>query len=388
MSARTLPKALVAISLVSGSVVGVATATADTLPGTTGNTVNNLPGTTGNTTAPAPQPTEVPYTPVADTAPVPQAVSNYVPQVSQAAQPLQYAEPQVVYVQGEPIVVTETEYVDRQVVEEAGGLYILTDEGRQWITADKVFAAAAENYNDRDQGDKDRLNLAATAAALGATGGLLIGTGTGLLVGATAAGGAALALASLPVTVTAPVPVLGEVAATGAASAAIFAALAGGGAGAVAGGGLGTGLGADAAMNVSGTKPDVQEFIADIVFTLENGAREDAGYRGLVGDKPSGLPGYRDADAGSDTRITEGTMLGDGGARGQADADADVDAPAPAVDPAPALPQPFQAVNDAIDASQDFSAGVIDGAQDAMAAVVTGQDAMPALPNFGGFAGV
>ncbi|MFZ2274377.1 MAG: hypothetical protein WAW21_12045, partial [Corynebacterium variabile] len=191
MSARTLPKALVAISLVSGSVVGVATATADTLPGTTGNTVNNLPGTTGNTTAPAPQPTEVPYTPVADTAPVPQAVSNYVPQVSQAAQPLQYAEPQVVYVQGEPIVVTETEYVDRQVVEEAGGLYILTDEGRQWITADKVFAAAAENYNDRDQGDKDRLNLAATAAALGATGGLLIGTGTGLLVGATAAGGAA-----------------------------------------------------------------------------------------------------------------------------------------------------------------------------------------------------
>lgn len=400
MSARTLPKALVAISLVSGAVIGTATATADNLPGTTGNTASNLPGTTGNTTAPAPAPaaqapTQVTYTPVADTAPVPQPVQNYVPQVSQAAQPLQ-REPEVIYVNSEPIVVTETEYVDRQIVEEAGGLYILTEEGQKWVTADRVFAAAAENYQDRDQADKDRLNLAATAVALGATGGLFIGAGTGLIVGGLGAGGAAATIATVPVTITAPVPVLGQVTATGATAAAILAALAGGGAGSVAGGSVGTAVGADAAMNVSGTKPDVQEFLADIVFTLENGAREDAGYRGLVGDKPSGLPGYREPDAGSATRITEGTLLGDGGARGQADdanatnaTNATPDAPAaPVADPAPVLPQPFQAVNDAIDANQAFSAGVIDGAQQAMSNVVTGQASLPNLAELPSLAGI
>lgn len=403
MSARTLPKALVAISLVSGAVIGTATATADNLPGTTGNTASNLPGTTGNTTAPAPAPaaqapTQVTYTPVEQTAAVPQPVSQVVPQVSQAAQPLQ-REPEVVYVQGEPIVITETEYVDREIVQESGGLYLLTDKGRQWVTADKVFDAAAENYQQRDQADKDRLNITAAAAALGGTGGALIGAGTGLIVGGAAAGGAAFATAALPVTITASVPVLGQVTATGAAAAAIAAGLAGAGAGAVAGAGAGAGLGAAGAIAATGGTQDAQEYVADTVFTLENGAREDAGYNGLVGDKPSGLPGYHEPDAGSATRITEGTLLGDGGARGQADdanpanpatdATAPTDAPAaPVADPAPVLPQPFQAVNDAIDANQAFSAGVIDGAQQAMSNVVTGQASLPNLAELPSLAGI
>lgn len=359
-------KGATASILATAVVLSTGVATADEgLPGTTGNTVSDdaLPGTTGNTTAPAApaqpaqEPTEVAYTPMPQTQPIPAPVQNYAPQMATAAQPLQRAEPEIRYVQGKPIVITETEYIDRQVVEESGGLWILTDEGRKWVTAKRVIEAAGENYNQRDQGEKNKLNIAATAAALGATGGFLLGAGIGTLAGSAGLGATALATASIPVVITAPVPIVGQVTATGATAAAIAAALFGGGAGLVLGGGAGSAIGADAAMNASGQKPAVQDFIADIIFTLENGAREDAGFRGLVGDKPSGLRGYRDVDAGSDTRDTDGTLLGEGTESGRHASGADpvsefVDSlPRHAL---PEIPQPQEVVETAVQTTETF----------------------------------
>lgn len=317
---------------------------------------------------PAPAPREVQYTPVADTAPVPAPVQNYAPQISQAAQPLQ-REPEVIYIENEPIVITETEYVDRAVVEESGGLFILTDEGRQWVTADKIIAAATENYQGRDQADKDKLNLAAAAAALGATGGFLLGAGIGTVAGGAGLGTAAFATASIPVVITAPVPIVGPVTTTGATAAAILAGLAGAGGGFVLGGAGGSAVGADAAMNASGQKPAIQEFLADIVFTLENGAREDAGYRGLVGDKPSGLPGYREVDEGGETRITDGTILGEGTERGrhasgQESPFESLGIPRHALPEIPDFGTPQEMVTDAVDQAQQNVTNATERAQE------------------------
>ena len=322
----------------------------------------------GTTDAARPAPREVQYTPMADTAPVPAPVQNYAPQISQAAQPLQ-REPEVIYIENEPIVITETEYIDRAVVEESGGLFILTDEGRQWVTADKIIAAATENYQGRDQADKDKLNLAAAAATLGATGGFLLGAGLGTIAGGAGLASAAFATTSIPVVITAPVPIVGQVTATGATAAAIAAGIAGAGGGFVLGGALGSAVGADAAMNASGQKPAVQEFLADIVFTLENGAREDAGYRGLVGDKPSGLPGYREVDEGGETRITDGTILGEGTDRGrhasgQESSFESLGIPRHALPEVPDLGTPQEMVTDAVEQAQQNVSNATEQAQE------------------------
>ena len=51
-------------------------------------------------------------------------MQSALPGVEQAAQPLVPQE-RVVYIESKPVVITEVQYVDRQVVEESGGLLIL-----------------------------------------------------------------------------------------------------------------------------------------------------------------------------------------------------------------------------------------------------------------------
>lgn len=379
-SKKRLAVATVAsVAVVAPLVAPIATAA----PGQAGVT-NATAGQAGVTNATAPQQVSIPSQP--QTASVPQAVTQAAPQVTQAAQPL-VSEPQVVYVQGEPVYITQTEYIDRVTVEESGGLWILTDKGRQWVTADRVIKAAGENYQARDQKDKDKLNLTVAAAALGATGGFLIGAGIGTIAGGAGAAAATYGVGTLPILITATTP-LGPITATGTTAAAITAGVAGAGAGFVGGGALGAALGAGAAIEASGGTKDAQEYFADIIFTLENGAREDAGFRGLVGDKPSGLPGYREADEGSDTRITEGTLLGGAGdaATAQDAAPAPAPDPAPAPAPLPELPSPYQQVNNFVEGAQTAANDLgtaannaVDNAQQGFADFVTGAN-LPGLP--------
>jgi hypothetical protein len=352
------------------------------------------PGTQTPAETPAPEPApvtqapqQVDYTPTPQTAPVPEPVSQAVPGVSQAAQPLQPAEPQVVYVQGEPIVIHQTDYVD--VEHPVGdGLYLGTEAGRRHITPDNVVRWVGQNYQDRDQATKDQLNLTAAAGTAGAVGGGLIGAGLGVIGGAAGGAAAGFAAGAIPVAITGATPI-GPITATGQMAAAIAGGVAGAGAGAVVGTGVGAAAGGAAGVAaVPGGTEAAQDLAADTVFTGENEAREAEGYRGLVGDRPSGLPGYNavDENANLDGSILDGASQQAPVADQQPAGDT-VTAPAaeqapetPVAPEVPEMPQPLQAVSDAVDASQDFSAGVIDNAQAQVAAAVTGQSDVPTFP--------
>lgn len=341
-------------------------------PGTTDAAQVSGDAQPGTTDAASPAPQQVAYTPAPQTEPVPAAVSQVVPGVTQAAQPLQYAEPQVVYVQGEPIVITETEYVnvDRPV---GDGLYLGTEAGRRHVTPENITRWVGENYQDRDQATKDTLNLTAATGTVGAVGGGLIGAGLGVIGGAAGGATAGFAAGAIPVAVTGATP-LGPITLTGQAAAALGGGIAGAGAGAVVGAGAGAAAGAAAGIAVvPGGTEAVQDLAADTVYTGENYGRETDGYRGLVGDRPSGLPGYNavDENANLDGSILEGAPQQAPAEQSPAPEPA---APAVAESPqVPEMPQPLQAVSDAVDASQQFSADAIDSTQAAVAQAVTDQ---------------
>lgn len=313
--------------------------------------------------------------------PAPAAVEYAVPGISQVAQPVQTAAPQVQsvpeiqYVQGEPQIV----YVDRevivdrevQVVEENGTLLFLDPAYQNQINPAEVADSAVGNYAAYDQRTKDTLNLTAGAAALGATGGAVAGGTVGAvgtaLTGAAAggiAGAAAAPLATAPLCAVGGIliPAVGglgcvvSAAATGAAGGAIVGAAAGAGAGLVAGSAIGAGAGAaGAASLVPGGTEAVQNLAADTAWDTENDLRTSNGFRGLVGDKPSGLEGDISTEESTETRIVEGTTLDAAGQNGRHAsgeeapvADQQNDPRHAAVDPAPELPTPYQDVYDTV----------------------------------------
>lgn len=415
MSPTKLSRSAVALGAAATIAVagaGIATA-APAQPGTTDAvpTATPQPGTTDA----APTPEASPVTnPVQND--VPAAATYAVPQISQVAQPV-YADagpavesvPEIQYVQGEPQIVYVDRVVDRevQVVEENGTLLLLDPEYQSQINPLDVADHAVGNYAAYDQPTRDTLNLTAAAATAGGLaggvgGGLVGAAGTGI-TGAVAggiAGAAASGTAVAPLCVIGGVlfPVVGGLscvttaAITGAAGGAAVGGAAGAGAGLVAGAGAGAAAGAaGAASLVPGGTHAVQDLVADTAHDTEDELRTSNGFRGLVGDKPSGLPGRLPAEESTDTRVVDGTTLANtNDASTAADAQTGEEAaPAPETpavieDAAPAvpqMPQPLQAVSDAVDASQAWSAGVIDGTQETVAQAVTGQ---ADLPNFAG----
>lgn len=363
MTNRRIPRSVIALGLVAA--IG---------PMTVGNALAAPTGAAaspGGATGAASTPVYISPGPAAQAAPAP--VTNYAPQIQQAAQPLQYA-PQTVYVQGEPTVitqtVTQTEYVDRNTVQESGGLLLMNPEVQRQIGPMQVVDAGVLNYNERSQYEKDQLALAAASGA----GGAILGAVGGGVLGA--AGGAA-AGAATGFGVSVPVTILFTGAAIPAGMA--IGATLGLGAGAVAGATAGAAGGADAAFQLSGTKDNVQSYAADIIWEMENDARINNGYLGLVGDKPSGLDGYRNPEDTTDTRITDGTVAGEGihgGTLGNQDVAGDA-APAPAEQPAPAqvtqqwdMPSPYQEVMDLTENTQqavnDFGTNVGNAANQAV----------------------
>lgn len=405
MLRKTATTAVLAGLALTGIAIPQAVA-APAQPGTT------TPAAQPGTTTPAAQPVAEPVQ-----NDVPAAATYAVPQISQVAQPV-YAEagpavesvPEIQYVQGEPQIVYRDRIVDRevQVVEENGTLLLLDPEYQSQINPLDVADHAVGNYAAYDQSTRDTLNLTAAAATAGGLaggvgGGLVGAAGTGI-TGAVAggiAGAAASGAAVAPLCVIGGVlfPVVGGLgcvttaAITGAAGGAAVGGAAGAGAGLVAGAGAGAAAGAaGAASLVPGGTHAVQDLVADTAHDTEDELRTSNGFRGLVGDKPSGLPGRLPAEESTDTRVVDGTTLattsdavaaagtqaGEEAAPAPADA-AVVEDAAPAV---PQMPQPLQAVSDAVDASQAWSAGVIDGAQETVAQAVTGQ---ADLPNFADF---
>ena len=286
---------------------------------------------------PSPQvpnrPSPSPQVPTARPAPtVPVAIQNVAPGIQRAAQPLVVSSPPQIITQ----TVTETVVVDRevQVVQESGGLLLLDPAVSQNITPVDVLNKFDANVAARHGADRAHLDQvlgaagtgAAAVGSLGALGGGAVGAvGTGITG---ALGGAAVGLgAQIPaqvscgvVTVVAPgvgIPCHAIAAAAGpAAGAAVLgtvAAGAGAGAGSLAGGAAaavgGAGVGAS---TVPGGVETLQGLAADIVWDFENEARIATGYQPLVGDKPSGQPGSTPVEPSTDTRITDGTVLGEG----------------------------------------------------------------------------
>ena len=366
------------------SVTAVTAQADEAQPGTTdaarpAATDTAQPGTTDAAPSPAPEP--VYYTPATQPAPVPQPAQQVVPQLDAVAQPLE-REPQVIYIEGEERVVTE--YVDREVTraEESGGLHLLTNDGSDHITPDNVSAALRENYQERDQADKNKLHEVAAASALGGVSAGLVGCGLGTAAGGAGGAAAGFVAGGIPATVTAAVPVVGQVTLAGAAAAGLAGGLAGAGAGCVAVGGASAAAGAAGATQLvpNGTEA-AQEYAADTVFALENGAREEDGYRGLVGNKPSGLPGYREAEESTETRDVSGTLL-EAQDDEEAPATEQETAPRHAVEEAvevPELEQPYQQVVDTVDAAQDAANDAVDQGKENFANFVD-QANLPSLP--------
>lgn len=400
---------------------GVAAADPAVQPGTE-TPATTQPGTTTPDPEPAPahapEPAAEPvqqatYTPPPAAEPVPQPVSNVVPQITQ--QPIQTPEPEYItrYVEvpGEDRVVTETVLVSQPQGE---GLYIGTREGSRHVTPQNVMSAAQENYQDREFHDRDKLTQVGAAGALGAAGGGLVGAGVGTLVGGAAGAAGGFVAGGIPAALTAWTPI-GPITATGATVTGIAGGIAGAGAGAVAGGTAGAAGGGAAAINaVPGGTEAAQLYAADVVHTVDNDAREDDGYAGLVGDRPSGLPGYNDVD--EDANL-DNSILGESDGRHstgeeapapEAESEPRHAAPEPAAeDTAPAtpeapvevpeqlpeLPEPYDQVNQAVEDTQQVANdagaavgkqvnGAVDAAQDDFADAVTGGGPqLPELPD-------
>lgn len=282
-------------------------------------------------------PTPTPQVPNRQATAVPQPVSQVVPGIQQAAQPLVPQE-RVVYVESEPVVITETivetEYVDRQVVEEAGGLLILDPDVQSTIGAAELYNTVSANYHATSGKDRELLNRAGVAAGAGAiaggTAGAVVGAttaGVGTAISGAALGAAAGTAAQIPaqvscgvVTVVAPgvgVPCHLIALAAGPTAGASIGAVAGAGigvgAGAIAGGTAGAAAGAAGGLTfVPGGTEAVQGVVADSAWDLENSARVENGYKPLVGDKPSGAKGNTPVEESTDTRIVDGTVTGEG----------------------------------------------------------------------------
>ena len=274
-----------------------------------------------------------PQVPNRQATPVPAPVQSALPGVEQAAQPLVPQE-RVVYIESKPVVITEVQYVDRQVVEESGGLLILDPDVQKTIGPAHVYNAAQKNFYSRTGQKRVTLDRAAAAAGTGAViggvagaagGALLAGAGTGIAGGVV--GGVAGTAAQIPAqvacgvtTVVAPqigVPCHVIAAAAGpAAGAAVGATVGAGvgiGAGAVVGGTAGAAAGATAgAATVPGGTEALQSVAADTVWDLEDSKREEFGYKRLVGNKPSGEPGHTPIEQSTPNRITDGTVTGKG----------------------------------------------------------------------------
>lgn len=384
------PRRASAIAVAAGLIATVAVGTAHADPAQPGTTDaaqaaaadGAQPGTTDDAAAPtAPTPAAAPAG-----GEVPAVVNQAVPGVSEVAQPLQPAapqvvsEPEIVYVQGEP----EIRYVDRvveqevEVVEENGTLLLLDPDYQNQIRPEKVADDAVRNYGQYDRGTQATLNTTAAAAGAGAVGGAVVGGAVGAVgTGVTGAVGGALAGATAAPVATAPlcaigmilVPAAGGVscvvtaAGTGAAGGAIVGGAAGIGAGAVAGSATGAAAGAaGAASLVPGGTEAVQDLVADTAHDTENDLRVNNGFRGLVGDKPSGLPGEIPAEESTETRNVDGTTLAAEGPRHAAPEAEPAPAPevpteprhaAPEVPEVPELEQPYQQVIDTVDTAQN-----------------------------------
>jgi hypothetical protein len=398
-NSRRLSYTAIAAGLTTSILIGTGAAhAAPVQPGTTTPTNTTQPGTT----APEPAPAAPAPAPAAEPAggEVPNYASQAVPGINQVAQPLQQAgpqvvsEPEIVYVQGEPQIQYVDRIVDRpvEVVEENGTLLLLDPEYQNQIRPEKVVDDAVGNYWAYDQSTRNTLNTTAGAAGAGAVGGALvggaigaIGTGTTGAVAGGIAGAAAAPIATAPLCAIGAVlvPVAGGVscvvtaAATGAAGGAIVGGAAGAGAGLVAGSATGAGLGAaGAASLVPGGTEAVQDLVADTAHDTETDLRTDNGFRGLVGNKPSGLPGEIPAEESTDTRNVDGTTIGGAQQEGRHAAEDTTPAPAPQTQNEPRhaapevpeipqeLPAPVQQVNAAIDNAQEQANNFVLEAQD------------------------
>lgn len=275
--------------------------------------------------------TPSPQVPTVRQAPsVPVAIQQAAPAIQQAAQPLVVAAPPQVITQ----TITQTVVVDREVVQESGGLLLLDPSVSQTVALVDVVNAFDANVGARNGADRAHLDHVLNAATVGAVatgslgaigGGAVTGVSTGV-VGALA-GGAAGTAAQIPaqvscgvVTIVAPavgIPCHAVAAAAGPAVGAAVVGVVGAGVGAGAGSVVGgTAAAAGGAMlgaqTVPGGRETLQGLAADVVWDLENDARVSNGYQPLVGDKPSGLPGNAPVQPSTSTRDTAGTVLGEG----------------------------------------------------------------------------
>ena len=242
-----------------------------------------------------------PQVPNRQATPVPAPVQSALPGVEQAAQPLVPQE-RVVYIESKPVVITEVQYVDRQVVEESGGLLILDPDVQKTIGPAHVYNAAQKNFYSRTGQKRVLLDRAAAAA----------GTGAAAQIPAQVACGVTTVVAPQ---IGVPCHVIAAAAgpAAGAAVGATVGAGVGIGAGAVVGGTAGAAAGATAgAATVPGGTEALQAVAADTVWDLEDSKREEYGYKRLVGNKPSGEPGHTPIEQSTPTRITDGTVTGQG----------------------------------------------------------------------------
>ncbi|EYT54254.1 hypothetical protein DQ226_13875 [Dietzia maris] len=290
------------------------------------------------------------------------------PAIQQAAQPLIIAAPPRVITQ----TVTETVVVDRQVVQESGGLLLLDPSVSQNVRAVDVLNTFDSNVAARAGEERRHLDQVLGAAGVGAFAGGSLGAAGGGLVGAAGTGvtgalvgGAVGTAAQIPaqiscgvVTIVAPgigIPCHAIAAAAGPAAGAAVGGVVGAGVGAGAGivtgavGGAagGAGLGA---QTVPGGTETLQGLAADIVWDLENEARVANGYQPLVGNKPSGQPGSTPVEPSTGTRDTSGTVLGQGANVGTSPAAAP--APAPAAPPVVPVPVPAPGPDLAVIAGQ------------------------------------
>ena len=243
-----------------------------------------------------------PQVPNRQATPVPAPVQSALPGVEQAAQPLVPQE-RVVYIESKPVVITEVQYVDRQVVEESGGLLILDPDVQKTIGPAHVYNAAQKNFYSRTGQKRVLLDRAAAAAGTGAViggvagaagGALLAGAGTGVAGGVV--GGVAGTAAQIPAQVACGVTTV--VAPQIGVPCHVIAAAAGPAAG--------------AAVGAPGGTEALQAVAADTVWDLEDSKREEYGYKRLVGNKPSGEPGHTPIEQSTPTRITDGTVTGQG----------------------------------------------------------------------------
>lgn len=309
---------------------------------------------------PSPQvpnrPSPSPQIPTVRKAPsVPVAIQQAAPGIRQAAQPLIISAPPQVITQ----TVTETVVVDREVVQESGGLLLLDPSVSQNVGPVDILNKFDANVAARTGGDRAHLDHVIGAAGVGAVSGGLLGAAGGGVVGAAGTGmtgalvgGAIGTAAQIPaqvscgvVTIVAPgvgIPCHAIAAAAGPAAGAAIGGVVGAGigagagivTGAVGGATAGAGLGA---QTVPGGTETLQGLAADIVWDLENEARVANGYQPLVGDKPSGQPGNTPVEPSTGTRDTSGTVLGEGANVGKSPA------PAPAAPPVVPVPAPAPA---------------------------------------------